>query len=348
MLTFVAVILMQHINSQIMAKDAFEIGLNTKENISLNKEFQDKLIKSHQQRMNKLDGIECLTYDNCVHNIKRDFLEGYRLKEELLLTNEDEWKFVEREGNQPDDSDFKRKYQFLIEYCNDNPTVGIYCGCRVQISLNEDLSTAIQEIQKEWDCSKAKKGAFNMKNNFIKNLMLNKKIPSYYQNLEQTDNANEHTFWPFWIRIKDGEDLTLFAVEVLNIIKDLYNVRFISKSHKSQIKPFSVEALKKLLADDSRINEFIASLERYPFIFEKNDNYECAWKYKGGTIFCRFIAESPNFSVCRELINKRNEEHWPWKDLCRVFQKKDGSQMSAKSLAVEYSKYNKLQQKAVP
>ena len=44
MLTFVAVILMQHINSQIMAKDAFEIGLNTKENISLNKEFQDKLI----------------------------------------------------------------------------------------------------------------------------------------------------------------------------------------------------------------------------------------------------------------------------------------------------------------
>ena len=324
-----------------MEKRVFVKGLNTRENMAFNDAIQKELVDSLQERMNKLCNIACLTHDNCVHNTKRDFLEVYRLKEELILTYDNEWNFVERDGEQPDCSNFKRKYQFLIEFCTDNPTVGIYCGCRVQINFKENLSDTIRDIQEEWNCKTGKKGAFNMQKRFLQLLDL-RKIPPYYKCLERTDNANEYTYWPFWIRIHEGEDLNLYAVKVICILKDVYNMRFVSKAYDSQVEPFSIKALQRLLGDNNHIKAFQEHMENMEklSVFERNKKNECAWKYIHSKNPFHVYIDKQDFAKCKELI-MANRAHWPWEDLCRVFQKKDGSHMSASTLKVEYSKSKK-------
>lgn len=284
-------------------------------------EISDKLrqryIDKLQEQMNGLCDVKDLTHDNCVHNAKRDFLEVYRMKEELVLTSSGDWKMIEREGETVDKTDFKRKYQFLIEFCNDNPTVGIYCGCRVQINQTLDLGIQIETINEEW---KLLKDSVKTELNVYPHL----KLRHYGDRFLQTDNANEYTYWPFWIRVED-DDLKAYAYTVVDRVQAVYKSYFVDKNwdkrkNQTQAEAFSKRALAEVVGGEHFVETFIENFRKCIEYEDFKPYSEYAWVYcKTQKDFINLMQEGFIEKILNPSVKFDSKISPKWKALCKVF-----------------------------
>lgn len=105
-------------------------------------------------------------------------------------------------------------YEFLLEYNLANPNVGIYFGCRCITDWGSDHKKAIRCSQKHYE---------KFKPEIIRTLNATFPNKDFTHRLKITDNANDFTYWPFWITLYEDEDIKQVGLRSLEIIRKIYD-----------------------------------------------------------------------------------------------------------------------------
>ena len=109
-----------------------------------------------------------------------------------------------------------RAYEFLIEFDKKDTSYGIYYGCRAYICEgHQELENQI--LVEEWN---------NLRGETCK--ILNNTFPNkdFSKRFRPTNNAENRTFWPFWITLGPEEDIVVVAARATAIIASVYERYF--------------------------------------------------------------------------------------------------------------------------
>lgn len=227
-------------------------------------------------------------------------------------------------------------YEFLIEFDKNDPCLGIYYGCKGLIKKGDNLEQQ-KIMMDEW-------------NSYIRDKVLdrlNKTFPekNFNNRFKPTDNANDNTFWPFWISLQEDENLLEVAVRATIIIRDEYK-RYLEgdKYFPDEISSYSIpriktldgeihsktryttEAYEELLNEDKalkgdeiKINLFKSFLEKAQenSYLIRDMNYEKAWRIK-------FLNQAESAFLLKRFFNTKMEMNPCWVYLIRVFMSHDG------------------------
>jgi hypothetical protein len=235
-------------------------------------------------------------------------------------------------------ADGKHGYEFLVEYDQYQPTVGIYYGVKGLIFDHDNPSAQIEIINQEWQTLMP-----------IVTQMLNNIFPGndFAHRFKKTDNANNFTYWPFWITVYENEPIEMAAYAVTTI-KNIYT-KFLNntlgdmvdlvKAPQQQavqmsIMSFTNEAFDALISyfteqtghDEkyirSMFNRFIDILMGEKLL-KRVDIYECAyaWIGKDMTDFAFVVVE-----FIHKIANGKNV-HTPWDALNKTFLSSDYRRM---------------------
>jgi len=150
--------------------------------------------------------------------------------------------------------DGHRGYEFLVEFDKDSFEYGIYYGCRATI-LKGDISEEIHIVKLEWEHILSKIICQVLDNTFIGKKFRWRFLP--------TNNANDNTYWAFWITLASDEDIVEVAARATYLI---------GKTYKYYLEDNDVEQLDELIEIaefDSNENGVIHSPTRF-----SNESYE--------------------------------------------------------------------------
>ncbi len=109
------------------------------------------------------------------------------------------------------------RYDFMIEFGMNHPSIGIYYGVRSVAEWDSDPMKAIQLADSHWEQIRSEVTE-----------VLNATFPDldFSQKFKSTDNADNLTYWPFWLSLESGEDIRAVAVRALLLIRDTYSRHF--------------------------------------------------------------------------------------------------------------------------
>ncbi len=141
-------------------------------------------------------------------------------------------------------------YEFLVEYQIGDPNTGIYFGCKVLNSdimtyfKNGDIDIATQLTLKMIDCAD-KDWRIHLKDAVA--VVLNNSFPDkkFHLRFCHTENANDGTYWPFWIRLNEEEDIITVAAYAVKLIKNVYLTHFSEHGELPSVLPESYETSGK-------------------------------------------------------------------------------------------------------
>lgn len=227
--------------------------------------------------------------------------------------------------------DGKREYEFLIEMDINDSDLGIYYGCKGLFPEMDNTQEAIDVFDKEW--------------NLIKDevtFILNNVFPDkdFAPRFRVTDNANDKTYWPFWVALYPDEDIVDVAARAVRIIKSIYE-KYIIKDAIDNIPKRSIHrkdivtrtAFTQAAYDDfekflrkkngetavENFKKFIA----LPNIFERNDEYECCWTVRISNVEFAFLWKG-FYDRCVYPYSEENNKGVSWKEVITIFVNKDG------------------------
>lgn len=201
-----------------------------------------------------------------------EVLHGWRRDDSFLgipAANEIEYKL----GYPLISLDGTRAYEFVIEFSINDPNVGIYYGVK-GLTLKGDHYDQIDSFVKDFwgmgmedlikhginkndECPQKAKRNKCPKNKVetVRDLIakyLNATFPGkdFSQRFMFTDNAWDHTFWPFWIASEPEEDIVWETARAVSIIRRIYKERADSRRSLYELTdsdcPIS-EVCKKML-----------------------------------------------------------------------------------------------------
>lgn len=127
-------------------------------------------------------------------------------------------------------------YHFLIEYNINNPSVGIYYGCKCLWDLGSDLDPEYVINKADYDWAFIKDEACRILNTVFIDI-------DFTHRFKVTDNANDNTYWPFWITLNRDEDIKEVGLQALKIIKWTYE-RYMN--NPDSFKPRKKESNKQI------------------------------------------------------------------------------------------------------
>lgn len=226
--------------------------------------------------------------------------------------------------------DGHRAYEFLVEYDIWEPTVGIYYGVKGLI-LEGDVDKEIAKFDDEWN---------QIMNEVL--YVLNNIFPEkdFTRRFKPTNNANDNTYWPFWISLYEDEDIIEVAARATIVIRNIYKNYLEGGTFKHhEIEPkklktktaFTKDAyndfLKSLKTDTNykTFQQFRDYLLRNKYI-KRNDTYEVCWTVNMSNVDFAFLwAEFCNYI---QLINLnevgKGGVSVPWKYVIKIFVNKEG------------------------
>lgn len=115
------------------------------------------------------------------------------------------------------ESQYTIGYEFLVEYSTEEPSVGIYYGCKGFIVKDDELGEGREQLCRkldaEWNYIKGK--VCEVLNNTFSD-------KDFTRRIRVTDNVNNGNYWPFWITLYDDEEIDV-AVIALKAIKRVYD-----------------------------------------------------------------------------------------------------------------------------
>lgn len=129
------------------------------------------------------------------------------------------------------DIDEKSYYEFLIEYEATSPSTGIYFGCKAITNEKyiHEHETLIQDVyKKHWNCLQA---------------FVTQRLGAMFADypmaiiIQQTDNDDSGTYWPFWIRLNYPRDIINVAANSLQVIRLIYSRYLDGKYEEEQLSP---------------------------------------------------------------------------------------------------------------
>lgn len=106
------------------------------------------------------------------------------------------------------------RYEFLIEYSPAEPHVGIYYGVKMVSELGSDHEKAIETADRDWKRLKS------VARQVLNNVFIDKNFTD--ETFRATNNAENHTYWPFWISLYEEEDIKEVALRALKLIRGVY------------------------------------------------------------------------------------------------------------------------------
>lgn len=176
------------------------------------KRLNDEASEFYKKKMRLLDEVEDFKADASFHGNKAPHHMMYKL--ETLYSK-----------------DGCRGYEFLIEYDVYEPVVGIYYGCKGLI-LDENDKDGMAMFNEEWEDIR-----------YYVTAVLENTFPGKFftHRFKPTNNANNHTYWPFWITLHEDEDIVEVGARAVRLIRSVY---------EGYLENEDVEALRK--RSDSR------------------------------------------------------------------------------------------------
>lgn len=243
-----------------------------------------------------------------------------------------------------------RRYEFLIEYDICNPSQGIYFGCKSLTLPGHRHSKEISIANDDWQ--RVKPHALLRLNN----IFIDKDFDYRFQN---TDNANDNTFWPFWISLYEDEDPQALAVRALSAIASAYRQLFegtlppisdkitfkekkiitrtafteeaysrLRDSIQSYVKAISASSHEHKMSKQIRawkLFEIFLAKSEETGILHKVDYYEKAWmlncSYSDIDFKCLMTLLFKRLSECLDIESIRI----PWSNLIAIFLRSDGT-----------------------
>lgn len=254
--------------------------------------------------------------------------------------------------------DGHRLYEFLIEYDVESPSVGIYYGCRGVTVDGFDHEQEIKQFRDDY------KNIEIEISRVLNNTFLDK---DFSHRLKLTDNANDGTYWLFWITLNEEEDICDVGVNATTIIRNIFkryldgevfsNAELPKKRPKKESMSFTNETFQGLLdnmkyyhfggkiEDNEKTKETQELFKRFlekaqqKRIMIKDPGYECAYKVLhaidkeecGNADFVRMMYAFFDYLCDKELLYKKEDKKYinlPWEDLRKVFLDKDGNAFS--------------------
>lgn len=198
-------------------------------------------------------------------------------------------------------------YEFLIELDLQDIAYGIYYGCRASI-LGGGQEYEILTADRDWD---ALRGEIS---NILNDTFIDKNFSKRFQ---RTNNANNKTYWPFWISLGEEEDIIEVAVRAIKLIANcykrnldkIYNNTYLAEPTKKEkrIKTNTRytldeynEALRKWGKDRSVFEKFLTEAERHGLI--TNDcRYEKRWELNISNVKFAYLFKA----LCNKLGYKK-------------------------------------------
>lgn len=171
-----------------------------KEINDITRDLVSECVKKYQAKMSKLETQEDFVCDNWVRTREIKSQTMYKLRNkngELYLEG--------RKG---------RKYEFLIEFDSDDFAYGIYFGCKCILNQKDKIARQVEECVEEWEQHIKRKLLDNLNRTFVNIDFTNRYIA--------TDNVSDRTYWPFWIRLGENEDVIKVAALATKIIRNTY------------------------------------------------------------------------------------------------------------------------------
>lgn len=162
-------------------------------NKSLDEKYRNNVVEGMIQEIQRLDSCPEFVHDDSFHGYASEDHIMYKLG---TLYSEDG----------------KRAYEFLFEFDKKDYEYGIYFGCRGLI-FDGNVLEQILIFDNEWE--KVKKRIIGKLNRTYRSNDFNKRV-------RITNNCNDFTYWPFWIKLYDDEDITQKGQKMLSIIRDAY------------------------------------------------------------------------------------------------------------------------------
>lgn len=309
------------------------------------KEQAQKLTKDYSERLNnKIKSVESLKPLSTGKPLFRrdDSYNGIFAKHHTMYKLED-----------LHNKDNSIVYEFLIELDRNDPCLGIYYGCKGLIKKGDNFEK--QSIMRdEWEK--------NIKENVLKRL--NNVFPEkkFKYRFKPTDNANDNTFWPFWISLYEDENILEVAVRATIIIRDEYKrylegdnyasddickfaledkIKVDEKIENPSLTRFTFESWKELLNPQewtdkeskeewaSLLNDFISGSIREKLIEEK---YEKGYQFNGDNICLALMLQL--------LVNRiRDKKDVPWEKIGNQFLDKKGNPFGKDSLKSAAGRY---------
>lgn len=229
-------------------------------NASFRNEYTYETSKRYVEKMQKLLGKHSTQSD--VYNLYFDndkkleipvALKGYvpdgkgGVRLELLYT------LMHRIGTLHS-KDGHRLYEFLIEYDVELPSVGIYYGCRGVTVDGFDHTQEIEQFRHDYDMVETEI------RRVLNNTFLDK---DFSHRLKLTDNANDGTYWLFWITLNEEEDICDVGVNATTMIRNVFK-RYLDGEEFSNVA-VSEKQLKKerMCFTNATYNALLAKMKYY-------------------------------------------------------------------------------------
>lgn len=171
------------------------------------KRLNDEASEFYKKKMRLLDEVEDFKADASFHGNKAPHHMMYKLG--TLYSK-----------------DGCRGYEFLIEYDVYEPVVGIYYGCKGLI-LDGNDEDGEKMFNEEWKDIR-----------YYVTAVLENTFPGKFftHRFKPTNNANNHTYWPFWITLHEDEDIVEVGARAVRLIRSVY---------EGYLENEDVEALRK-------------------------------------------------------------------------------------------------------
>lgn len=290
---------------------------------TLNEELYDKYVNEFVTKIELLEKDESFVLNNSFNGLEANHHIMYKYKvnksgETLLMT-----------------ADGCIGYEFLVEFDKKDPQYGIYYGCRGHIKAG-DQKSGIDRIKDDWENLRDEVTAV------LNNTFVDKDFSNRFQ---PTNNANNKTYWPFWISLGADEDVIKVAARATKLICNVYKkylngwqpgkkkdgekkipvrTRYTKEAYQDIIKQLKDSANNDSKKGEERVKAyklFIKRLEENCHI-SVDDRYEKCWKFRSlKKVEVHYLIEE----FCNKLLFKDDaiSRGNPWRYFSPLFLSKD-------------------------
>ncbi len=204
-------------------------------------------------------------------------------------------------------ADGHRLYEFLIEYHTKKPSEGIYYGCRGITLDGYNHNEEIEQFCKDWDIVKPELCT-----------ILNNTYPNkdFTHRFRLTDNANDQTYWLFWIQLYEDEDIKevgLYATEIIRKVFKRYIDGEADSFRKTEVNKGTPDYKYDLRVFTKRTyDELISAIKAKGFSAKETEEntqkcQEMFEKFIKGAINQRIIARNDNYEMAYTFLGLGKE-----------------------------------------
>lgn len=227
-------------------------------------------LSGYKREIHKMKNHPEFKRDDTYHSIK----SKHHIMYKYMVNAEGDTEIYSADGN--------RAYEFLIELDRDEASYGIYYGCRGLVK-GGDQKEQNRIFSKEWD--EIKYEITEVLNNTFHDKDFSKRF-------RMTDNANNKTFWPFWIMLYDDEDVVDVAALAVKLIFNVYK-RYLDGIRCTVEAPKPKDVKTKTNYTKQDFNEALKSFKNKDLFMQFIDN----------AIACGYIAKDTRYDVCYKFVD---------------------------------------------